>query len=218
MFRIFQNKVKTQELSGLNVLGNPAEVEMVLRYEIEKTGAKKTDATINPVDPEIKQQTVKLAKPPNREKNESGSTGSIFDSPGDAAQSTKPTSLPASPIVPPQSKQAKIYQYFPQTEFLLWQSGNLATIRAKLYEFNDALTETESKLNDTEKSYVDEVVRVLEQENRYHASAFEKQHFQTLSKLLKWPAARLLPVLDIIRVALMHPHAADYFSSQPSGS
>jgi hypothetical protein len=119
---------------------------------------------------------------------------------------------------PPQPKQMKIYQFFPQTEFLLWQSGKLDTITNKLTEFNDSLSEADGKLSGAEKANVDEIVKILEQENRYHATTFDKKHFQTLSKLLTWPAAQMLPVLDLIRMSLMHPHAAEYFSTQPAGT
>jgi hypothetical protein len=63
-----------------------------------------------------------------------------------------------------------------------------------------------------EKDAVSKVFGILEQESRYHSTTFEQRQFDILQKLaLQWHPKQLLPVLDVLRVLALHPHATENF-------
>eukprot|EP01128_Nolandella_sp_AFSM9_P007085 TRINITY_DN3787_c0_g1_i1.p1 TRINITY_DN3787_c0_g1~~TRINITY_DN3787_c0_g1_i1.p1 ORF type:complete len:803 (+),score=199.68 TRINITY_DN3787_c0_g1_i1:303-2411(+) len=102
--------------------------------------------------------------------------------------------------------------FFPQLTPLLFEVGNLANVHKKLLEFNQSLSEDESLLlNDAELTHLSDIMSTLSRTRFYHASSFSLPQFAILEKLISWPSAQLFPVIDLLRLAALHPSASKHF-------
>jgi len=45
----------------------------------------------------------------------------------------------------------------------------------------------------------------------WHSKTFTKSQYEVVEKLLKWPNTKAFPVLDFLRILVLHPHAATTF-------
>ena len=95
------------------------------------------------------------------------------------------------------------------------------------------------KLNEQELAVLLEIIDTLKAVSRYHASKFYERHHNLVWKLLLWPEQQRFPskilkeekekrnvnskkkkktkiiVLDLLRLLVLHPHAAATFASTP---
>mmetsp|Transcript_19560 Transcript_19560/g.27448 ORF Transcript_19560/g.27448 Transcript_19560/m.27448 type:complete len:763 (+) Transcript_19560:22-2310(+) len=53
------------------------------------------------------------------------------------------------------------------------------------------------------------LVALLDDKQRYHASRVSQAHVDVVKKLTQWPSDKLLPVLDVLRVLMCHPHGVE---------
>ena len=85
--------------------------------------------------------------------------------------------------------------------------------KKKLLEFNDSL----AILNPNELKVLDEVLETIKNKAFYHSSKFSKQEYDVVKKLLKFPADKAFPSLDIYRMFLMHPGATENYKVYETG-
>ena len=71
----------------------------------------------------------------------------------------------------------------------------------KLIEFNDEL----KILNENEVKILDSLLELIKNKAFYHSSKVSKQGYELVRKLLRFPADKSFPSLDIYRMFLMHP-------------
>eukprot|EP01102_Stenamoeba_stenopodia_P019458 TRINITY_DN7357_c0_g1_i1.p1 TRINITY_DN7357_c0_g1~~TRINITY_DN7357_c0_g1_i1.p1 ORF type:complete len:707 (+),score=140.41 TRINITY_DN7357_c0_g1_i1:242-2362(+) len=88
----------------------------------------------------------------------------------------------------------------------------------KILEFNRSQQVEWSMyvLNAQEEGYLREIVQLLIK-NPYGSASFAKtsfkpEHFMTLRKLINWRKEIVFPVLDLLRLVVLYPAAADHYS------
>ncbi|XP_004363948.1 phospholipase A2-activating protein [Capsaspora owczarzaki ATCC 30864] len=102
--------------------------------------------------------------------------------------------------------------YFPQLMFINVAAFNYAAISKKLRELNDALPSGFYKLSAADLAEIDELARTLENTAKYHSSEISPSVFVLLNKIMAWPEASLFPVLDLIRLVVLHPSGVRHFA------
>ncbi|CAI7880624.1 unnamed protein product [Closterium sp. NIES-54] len=129
---------------------------------------------------------------------------------------------PAPAAVAAQPPQEKLY---PKRGYLVFDSAQYDGIMKKLKEFNTALASQSAPaapspvvLSEEQLEQLNGLVSVLKDTSHYHSSSFAPNHYALLSSLLStWPAANLFPVLDLLRMMLLHPSGAAWFAVNASG-
>ncbi|KAH9695972.1 phospholipase a2-activating protein [Citrus sinensis] len=96
---------------------------------------------------------------------------------------------------------------------LIFDAAQFDGILKKIMEFNNALLSDLEKKNlsmsELETSRVAAVVKILKDTSHYHCSSFADVDISLLLKLLKtWPPAMIFPVIDILRMTILHPDGA----------
>lgn len=104
---------------------------------------------------------------------------------------------------------------FPQTGFLEIDNANFDLIVSKLLEFNSQM---ENKLNDDQIGVLKEIVEILKNTSRYHATKFYDRHFDLMSKIIQLPEQNRFPAIDLLRLFVLHPSGVEYFANLPSES
>lgn len=60
---------------------------------------------------------------------------------------------------------------------------------------------------------------VLKAPGAYHLKKLEQHHFELFhNKLMRWPLEYMLPIVDVVRMMLMHPSTHAYFGTFEKGS
>jgi molybdopterin converting factor small subunit len=106
----------------------------------------------------------------------------------------------------------KKYNHFPfQAKPLSYNQGKFEAILAKLLSFNDPVSKLNSTLalDETEIKFLERTVASLQQyaENTQQ-STFMSEELNVIWKLLQWPADKVFPALDILRILVLHQQAA----------
>jgi len=70
-------------------------------------------------------------------------------------------------------------------------------------------------LSAAELKYVDNFAAKLEDKIGYQTTTFTEVQYAVLDKMLKWPSEMLGPVLHLVRMLCLHPHAAQTFAQRP---
>jgi phospholipase A-2-activating protein len=109
------------------------------------------------------------------------------------------------------SQAKKPGKYIPQRVFMLFESSNLAGLHQKIEEFAGVGEHT--SLSGSDKRALTEILNMLRDTSKYHASKLGVEHYQLLIKLTSWPHQYLFPVLDLLRLLFLHPHAAEVLAS-----
>ncbi|GMP38059.1 hypothetical protein CsSME_00009465 [Camellia sinensis var. sinensis] len=96
---------------------------------------------------------------------------------------------------------------------LVFDVAQFDGILKKISEFNNALQSDLDKkslsLTELEVSRLDAIVKILKDTSHYHSSRFSDVDIILLLKLLKsWPLAMMFPVIDILRMIILHPDGA----------
>jgi len=98
----------------------------------------------------------------------------------------------------------KTYKYFPVRDPIYFDTGNFTQIQNKIVEFNGqcgvGTALTESELLDLASLF-----KTLSNTSRYHVTDFKDNEFRALKKALQWPSNFLFPVLDLLRLFIVHP-------------
>jgi phospholipase A-2-activating protein len=113
--------------------------------------------------------------------------------------SARPSALAASP-----------YLHIPTKVYLDNLAIDFKKVVAKIYEFS-ALESAGFTAN--EKNELDSLLLVLEATSRYHASHLPRAGVQVLlEKIQQWPPNHAFPLLDLLRMLVLHPLGAETIS------
>eukprot|EP01129_Flabellula_baltica_P008387 TRINITY_DN3325_c0_g1_i1.p1 TRINITY_DN3325_c0_g1~~TRINITY_DN3325_c0_g1_i1.p1 ORF type:complete len:300 (+),score=62.45 TRINITY_DN3325_c0_g1_i1:3-902(+) len=107
------------------------------------------------------------------------------------------------PVVP------KEFQYFPQDEFLYFSSGNVSQILSAVQKLSER---NGLDLDGDDIAALNRISKIIENESYYHATRFQEQDFSSLLKIVQFPADSRFPGIDLLRLTILHPHCAEYFS------
>ncbi|XP_031286716.1 phospholipase A-2-activating protein isoform X1 [Pistacia vera] len=118
----------------------------------------------------------------------------------------QPSSMSAMPAKP-------TFKHIPKKGMLVFDAAQFDGILKKITEFNNTLlTDVEKKnlsLTELEMSRLVAIVKILKDTSHYHSSSFADVDISLLLKLLKtWPVEMIFPVIDILRVTVLHPDGA----------
>ncbi|XP_022763569.1 phospholipase A-2-activating protein [Durio zibethinus] len=105
------------------------------------------------------------------------------------------------------------YKHIPKRGMLDFDAAQFDGILKKISEFNNALlADLEKKdlsLTELEISRLGAIVKILKDTSHYHSSSFADVDIALLLKLLKsWPLSMIFPVIDILRMIVLHPDGA----------
>lgn len=105
------------------------------------------------------------------------------------------------------------FKHIPKKGMLVFDVAQFDGILKKVSEFNNALIADPDKTNlsmtEVDISRLGAIAKVLKDTSHYHISRFAYVDITLLLKLLKsWPIAMLFPVIDILRMVVLHPDGA----------
>ncbi|KAL2609949.1 hypothetical protein R1flu_028522 [Riccia fluitans] len=114
-----------------------------------------------------------------------------------------------------------VLKHLPKRGMLLFDTAQYEGIYKKLVEFNTAVSADEatktSGLTEGELMRIQAVLSILKDTPHYHASTFAEADFALISKvLLRWPVSNIFPGLDVLRMLLLHPNAAEHYAKDSS--
>ncbi|KAJ8506706.1 hypothetical protein OPV22_007592 [Ensete ventricosum] len=120
--------------------------------------------------------------------------------------------VPGEPSISQGVGTAPSFKHIPKVGMLFFDSAQLDGILKKISEFNSALAtdvEKSLSLSELELSRLAAIAKVLKDTSHYHCSSFADVDILLLLKLLKsWPIPMLFPVIDILRMIVLHPDGA----------
>ncbi|KAK9942355.1 hypothetical protein M0R45_008025 [Rubus argutus] len=105
------------------------------------------------------------------------------------------------------------FKHIPKKGMLVFDVAQFDGILKKITEFNNNLLSDEEKsnlsLNEVEVSRLGAIIKVLKDTSHYHSSKFAEGDIALLLRLLKsWPVTMLFPVIDTLRMIVLHPDGA----------
>ncbi|CAK9140681.1 unnamed protein product [Ilex paraguariensis] len=105
------------------------------------------------------------------------------------------------------------FKHIPKKGMLVYDVAQFDGILKKISEFNNALLSDPGKkdllLTEVEISRFGVIAKVLKDTSHYHSSRFSDSDIELLLKLLRlWPVAMMFPVVDILRMIILHPDGA----------
>ncbi|CAI5711172.1 unnamed protein product [Hyaloperonospora brassicae] len=108
------------------------------------------------------------------------------------------------------SGSAHRYKYFPVSGYNTFETTKISKLMSMMRQFNDKMTETEEEsvvLADPQLIALDQIVHTVQNTAFYHSSTFTASEISALRSVLdKWPAKLAFPILDLLRLVLIHPH------------
>lgn len=122
--------------------------------------------------------------------------------------------VPGAPSkVPGASSSKPSYKHIPKRGMLAFDSAQFDGILKKVSEFNNSLLSEPDKkhlsLSDSDISRFNAIVKILKETSHYHSSRFSDVDVALMFKVLKtWPIAVLFPVIDVVRMIVLHPDGA----------
>ncbi|XP_052193453.1 uncharacterized protein LOC127801946 [Diospyros lotus] len=125
----------------------------------------------------------------------------------------------SSAYVPGQSSNSNAtsakptFKHIPKKGMLVFDAAQFDGILKKISEFNSALLNDQDKrslsLTEHEISRLGAIVKILKDTSHYHSSTFSDLDITLLLKLVNsWPLAMIFPVIDILRMLVLHPDGA----------
>jgi len=115
---------------------------------------------------------------------------------------------PKQEVQNPNLHQQNTSKHFPMDTALYFEAFKLEPLQKKLFEFNQALTDSGNTLalDEAKIKILSKLLEILGNKAFYHSTKFTQADCDLLQyTLLKWPDANLLPVLDLLRVFVLHP-------------
>ncbi|KAL3580604.1 hypothetical protein D5086_018439 [Populus alba] len=105
------------------------------------------------------------------------------------------------------------FKHIPKKGMLVFDVAQFDGILKKITEFHNSLLSDPVKkdlsLSELEISRLGAVIKILKDTSHYHTSRFADADIALLLKLLKsWPLAMIFPVIDILRMLVLHPDGA----------
>ncbi|KAL6647131.1 hypothetical protein ACP70R_014568 [Stipagrostis hirtigluma subsp. patula] len=125
----------------------------------------------------------------------------------------------ANAYVPGQSSSSnggapkQTFKHIPKNGMLSFETAQFEGILKKLSEFSATLSsdseQKQSSLSESELSRLAAIVQVLKNTSFYHTSKLADADMALLLKMLKsWPPQMLFPVIDFLRMFVLHPDGA----------
>ncbi|XP_042004538.1 phospholipase A-2-activating protein-like [Salvia splendens] len=122
--------------------------------------------------------------------------------------------VPGAPSKFPDASSAKpSYKHIPKRGMLAFDTAQFDGILKKISEFNSSLLSDPEKkhlsLSDSDMSRFNAIVKILKDTSHYHSSRFADVDVALMLQVLKtWPVALLFPVIDVVRMIVLHPDGA----------
>jgi phospholipase A-2-activating protein len=104
-------------------------------------------------------------------------------------------------------------KHIPMLTYLFFDSVNVSGPEKKIKEINDELTSIEEK----DMKHLDKLLKVIGEKQFYHTSEIYKQEWDVFKKMLDWPNKHLFPVLDLLRMFLLHSQSSEMFKVYEHG-
>ncbi|XP_042494944.1 phospholipase A-2-activating protein [Macadamia integrifolia] len=122
--------------------------------------------------------------------------------------------IPGGPSVTSGASAKPVLKHIPKKGMLVFDAAQFEGILKKIAEFNNVLMsepgQNSLSITELELSRLTSVVKILKDTSHYHCSKFADADIALLLKLLKsWPVALMFPVIDILRMVILHPDGAD---------
>jgi len=133
-------------------------------------------------------------------------TGGSVD-PYTGSSSHKPSNAP-SISTPQKLLPNKVYQYITSLD-----NRMVDTIKANNIELKKVDETKNLALSDVEIERISKLFSILKDESHYHVNSFIVSDYILLQKLLNFPIAQSVPVLDFLRCLLRHPNFASHVSN-----
>jgi thioredoxin len=118
-------------------------------------------------------------------------------------------------IIPKQPEKPKSpYKHFPVEGFVYFDTGKMEQILPKVLQFNTDLQKegNSNALNEVELKSLQRLADTIKNTSFYHSSSFEPEEYKVMAKLARWPPTKRFPALDVLRLMVLHPHAADHYA------
>ncbi|GAV67108.1 WD40 domain-containing protein/PUL domain-containing protein/PFU domain-containing protein [Cephalotus follicularis] len=144
----------------------------------------------------------------------SGQKNSNFDSSFCDPYTGSSAYIPGEPSNMSAANKVKpTFKHIPKKGMLVFDVAQFDGIFKKITEFNNALlSELEKKnlsLTELELSRLGAILKNLKDTSHYHCTSFADTDVDLLLKLLKsWPVAMIFPVIDVLRMVILHPDGA----------
>ncbi|CAI9104464.1 OLC1v1003135C2 [Oldenlandia corymbosa var. corymbosa] len=111
------------------------------------------------------------------------------------------------------------YKHIPKRGMLIFDSAQYDGILKKISEFNHSLlSNVDNKhlsLSEVDMSRLGVIIKILRETSRYHSSKFSDDDVELVVKLLhSWPVEMLFPVIDLLRMIVLHPDGATILLKQ----
>ncbi|XP_040381866.1 phospholipase A-2-activating protein isoform X2 [Oryza brachyantha] len=119
--------------------------------------------------------------------------------------------VPGQSASPTVSAPKQTFKHIPKKGMLTFETAQFEGILKKLSEFNATLSSNlkQLSLSETELSRLAAVAKVLKETSFYHTSKLADADMTLLLKMLKsWPAQMMFPVIDFLRMFVLHPDGA----------
>eukprot|EP00003_Mantamonas_plastica_P023028 TRINITY_DN403_c0_g1_i11.p1 TRINITY_DN403_c0_g1~~TRINITY_DN403_c0_g1_i11.p1 ORF type:complete len:758 (-),score=252.94 TRINITY_DN403_c0_g1_i11:2427-4700(-) len=117
--------------------------------------------------------------------------------------------------------ETSLYTHFPKKQFVLFDQANDDKFWPKIISNNAALAEGgEAEANlALEQFELDAIQRILttaKDTSRYHSSEYTASDMEVLlERLLNWPLPKVFPVIDLLRLVVLHPNASEHLDMNP---
>lgn len=116
------------------------------------------------------------------------------------------------------TRSTPTYKHIPMKGMLFFDTAAFEGIIKKLTEFNSTLAAHEAHrelaLNQADSMRIQAMIATLKETSLYHASSFADVDFKLLTRMvLQWPIENIFPVLDLMRMMLLHPQCAIFFAN-----
>ncbi|XP_074320902.1 uncharacterized protein LOC141657535 [Silene latifolia] len=121
--------------------------------------------------------------------------------------------VPGGPSNKNANSSKPVFKHIPKKGFLVFDAAQFDGILKKVSEFNNTLLsdqdQSQLSLTELESSRLHAVVKILKDTSHYHSSSFADVDVVLLFKLLNsWPLSMIFPVIDILRMIILHPDGA----------
>lgn len=116
---------------------------------------------------------------------------------------------------PQPQPQPQPYRHFPHRTFMSFDViKQLPKIQKRIIETSRNLTGDDARLALTEDEIknLTKTIETLSNTAAYNTSRFEDAEFLTMLKIIQWSPEHNMAPLDLLRMLVLHPHAADHYA------
>ncbi|MED6204151.1 hypothetical protein PIB30_006212 [Stylosanthes scabra] len=121
--------------------------------------------------------------------------------------------VPGQPSRTSDASAKPTFKHIPKKGMLVFDTAQFDGILKKITEFNSALQSDQEKQNlsltELDVSRLGAIVKILKDTSHYHSSKFADADISLLLNLLRsWPISMIFPVIDLVRMIVLHPDGA----------